>query len=516
MKNKYRYAGIFLALLPILIFRDYTPDNELRYLSIVDEALRNGNFMTFTFQGLIYADKPPLYFWFMMLGKLLFGTHHMWFISLFSILPALAITAVMDKWVSKELPVAYREAGVYLMMSCGLFLGMAIVLRMDMLMCLFMILALRSFYRMWKKQGNGQLESYLFPVYLFMALFSKGPVGLVVPLASTLLFLLYKKQIRTLAHYWGLKTWSILLLGCALWFGGVFLEKGPEYLHNLLFHQTFGRMVGSFHHAEPFYYYLTTIWYSLAPWSLLFIGVILVSLKRKLIKTDLQQFFLVILTVTFVFLSLVSSKIAVYMLPAFPFFVYLTVLLLPHFRWNRWLGLSIAVPAIIFSVSLPGLMICTMQKGLEFLKQGFFYAGASLLTVCGVITLYVLYRKKDILAPIRILVIGLFAAVFIGGWALPSINQNLGYSEVCQKAIEVASQKHLSGYHVWKVRRAESMDVFFEEDVRQVTTEDILNDKLNKTLLLLPSRKLTGEDQLKEYLSDKEKYIVGPYMIIVL
>lgn len=42
--------------------RDYTPNNELRYLSIIDEALRNGNFFTFTLDGEIYADKPPLSF----------------------------------------------------------------------------------------------------------------------------------------------------------------------------------------------------------------------------------------------------------------------------------------------------------------------------------------------------------------------------------------------------------------------------------------------------------------------
>ena len=34
------YAGILLCLLPILILRDFTPANELKYLSIADEALR--------------------------------------------------------------------------------------------------------------------------------------------------------------------------------------------------------------------------------------------------------------------------------------------------------------------------------------------------------------------------------------------------------------------------------------------------------------------------------------------
>ena len=84
MKNKLPYIGICLALLPILLFRDYTPDNELRYLSIADEALRNGTFFTFTNHGIPYADKPPLYFWLIMFGKFLFGKHYMLFLSAIS------------------------------------------------------------------------------------------------------------------------------------------------------------------------------------------------------------------------------------------------------------------------------------------------------------------------------------------------------------------------------------------------------------------------------------------------
>ncbi len=77
MKHKHLYLLWFIALLPVMILRDYTPDNELRYLSIVDEALRNGDFFTFTNQGEIYADKPPFYFWLMMVGKTLLGGHRM-------------------------------------------------------------------------------------------------------------------------------------------------------------------------------------------------------------------------------------------------------------------------------------------------------------------------------------------------------------------------------------------------------------------------------------------------------
>ena len=34
------YIGGVVALVPVMVLRDFTPDNELRYLSIADEALR--------------------------------------------------------------------------------------------------------------------------------------------------------------------------------------------------------------------------------------------------------------------------------------------------------------------------------------------------------------------------------------------------------------------------------------------------------------------------------------------
>ncbi|WP_244437334.1 hypothetical protein [Bacteroides reticulotermitis] len=66
MKTNWIFIFVLLALLPVILLRDYTPSNELRYLSIADEAIRNGTWVTFTNHGIPYADKPPLYLWIIM------------------------------------------------------------------------------------------------------------------------------------------------------------------------------------------------------------------------------------------------------------------------------------------------------------------------------------------------------------------------------------------------------------------------------------------------------------------
>lgn len=139
-----------------MILRDFTPDNELRYLSIVDEAIINGDIFTFTNQGIIYADKPPLYFWLMMLGKVILNGHRMWFLSMLSFIPALVTLITMTKWMrilnaGKETSEkrTNENAAILMLMTSGLFLGLTIVVRMDMLMVMFITLSLFTFYKIY-------------------------------------------------------------------------------------------------------------------------------------------------------------------------------------------------------------------------------------------------------------------------------------------------------------------------------------------------------------------------------
>ena len=50
-RNWYRYILPMLRLLPVFVFRDFTTDNELRYISIIEEALRDGSLFAFHNHG---------------------------------------------------------------------------------------------------------------------------------------------------------------------------------------------------------------------------------------------------------------------------------------------------------------------------------------------------------------------------------------------------------------------------------------------------------------------------------
>lgn len=474
-KNIYiLYICVGIALLPILLLRDFTPNNELRYLSIADEALRNHSFFAFTNHGVPYADKPPLYFWLVMLGKWLLGSHRMWFLSLFSVVPAVVTTHVMYRWTEALLEPRWRLAGAMMMLTCGLFTGMAITLRMDMLMCMFIVLSLHAFYMM--STGGDAMRKYRwrFPLYVFLAVFSKGPVGILVPLLSSAVYLLWQGRLRSFGRYWGRLTWGVLLALCAAWFAAVYAEGGDGYLDNLLFHQTVGRAVNSFHHKEPFYYYLVSVWYSLAPWSLLVVGAMAAALSRRPAATGLQRMFLSAALSTFVMLSLVSSKIQIYLLPAFPFMVYSALLSLQRLDGSRLARAALAVPAAAFALCWPAFAVAVGREGLAYLDAAPLHVAALALSASGVCVLVALCRRGGSMPlAVRSMAAGMLCALFAGGFSMPRINREIGLGAVCAEASAIARQKGIADIAAWDVPRAENADVYLGRPVRVLAGDSV-------------------------------------------
>ena len=335
------YAAVALAVLPALLLRDFTPDNELRYLSIADEALENGSLFCFSNHGLAYADKPPLYLWIVMLGKWLLGGHYMWFLGLFSLVPMLLVGKVMDSWVAPAMSLRQRQTALLMLFSCGYFPALGITLRMDMLMTLWIVLALREAYRM-ATDGPSHRRSAMMGLYTFLALFTKGPLGVIIPLLGSLVFLIATRRGRMFVRIWSWPAWAVLLGGCALWFGAVWAEGGKEYLDNLLFHQTVDRAHNAFHHKRPLWYYAVCVWYVMAPWSLV-VAWQCVTRRREMLDGDFRRMMVAVFAVTFVVLSCISSKLQVYLLPSIPFVVYLCASVGFGSKLRRTVGIFAAV-----------------------------------------------------------------------------------------------------------------------------------------------------------------------------
>lgn len=526
------FLFITLCLLPTLVIRDFTPDNELRYLQIADEAIENGTAFAFTLDGEAYADKPPLYFWIVMLCKLLLGKHSMLLLSLFSLIPAFVIIAIMDKWIALE-KVTDRMAIAFMMMTSALFLGLSVFLRMDMLMTMFILLALRSFWLMYTEEGNTKRQSFLLPVWIFLALFVKGPVGILMPPVAIVCFLLVKRRGREIGKYLGWKTWGIIAGLCLLWFLGAYLEGGKGYIQNLLVHQTVDRAVNSFHHKAPFWYYFAAIWYIFPPYMFLVIGALFVSLSKSGGRErgnadDVELFFTVTIISTFVMLSLFSSKMAIYLAPIMPFMVMLFVEVLRRTGWKKWMTWSLAVP-----VGLMGIVALAVFIGLCFgdkipalagiLSQFPFWRFwalklATLVLLSGaVFSLYYLFRKK--LPSISLIFIGasMLLTMYVAASRLSQANDWVGYGNLCKTIpsdAEVATVR---------IRRARPMKVYlgrevsdYQNDFEKFKAAEVDVRTLSDGPLVLVTRteKLAKDAGLAAFVEGHDHWFVGPYCAV--
>jgi len=514
--NYLKYSLIVLAVLPLCIFRDFTVANELRYLSIADEALRAGSIFTFTNHGVDYADKPPLYFWIIMSGKLIFGKHSMLFLAIFSLVPALVILHIMDSWVRNLLTQNERLLAQLMLITSAYFLGTSVYLRMDILMSMFIVLSMHSFYKMYSGSTEKRY-TFLFPVFVFLALFTKGPLGIIVPLVSTLVFLISKRELKSFGRYWGWKTLTIILALCGIWFAGVYREGGSQYLENLLFHQTVGRAVNSFHHDEPFYYYFISFLYSLAPWSLLIAGVIIYGLIKKFTVTDIERLFLVTSLSTFIVLSLFSSKFAIYLLPAFPFFIYITVLWLAKSEYKLWVYLLALIPAFILLLIFPGIIVATafvLPEEIDITVP--VYLAGLILSVSGFLAARFLL-KHNLNNGIMTMSIGILLFIFTVSFSVPKYNYLIGLGDLCNKALERAGKHSNPNFYYCKVFRGANMDVYLGEEVRKLDIKDLYApaSKIETpAILFLGNKAVEQNDSLQLYLKGKYVFKSGNYSFV--
>ena len=482
-----------VCLSPFMALRDCTPANELRYLSIVDEALRDGHFFAFFNHGIPYADKPPLYFWLLMLCRWVFGRHCLYVLSLlFSFLPAAVVTLVMDRWVygnRKDATRKERTTLALLLCSTVYWLGLSVFLRMDMLMTMFIVLALFAWHRD---------KPWQFALFTFLALFTKGPVGILMPPLVVLTFIVsYRiRESRLKGRQERKQRWKdprlkplrflgwrfLLLVGgaCAVWFTAVWLEGGTDYLHNLLFHQTVDRTLHATHHREPFWFYLVQIWPVTLPWGLLVIPACVASLCRRRETVAprsadgrSEKLFRCAFFATVVMLSCSSSKLPVYLLPVVPFLVYLLPLYVHRTGWRRWMDWMLSAGGILFAVAglAVGLLPLLFEKIPALLRYGFLshpalYAAGILLLAGGALTAFQALRGTKGLLCARPLSAAILLFFLATAPILPQANEFLGYRALCEDVPEGEP------VFVRGLSRPENMDVFLGRDIIPVGPDD--------------------------------------------
>jgi len=111
--------------------------------------------------------------------------------------------------------------------------------------------------------------------------------------------------------------------------------------------------------------------------------------------------------------------------------------------------------------------------------------------------------------------IGFLIGIFIIGWSMPQLNDQLGWGNLCKKAIELADKHQIEDYQVYNIKRSENMDVYLGKDIIKVDKEKILRGAQDNRLLILPNKDISIDNEINSILSDKEHYQIGKYTIVI-
>ena len=300
----------------------------------------------------------------------------------------------------------------------------------------------------------------------------------------------------------------MLVLLCGLWFLGVWLEGGKEYLSDLLFHQTYDRAVDAFHHKEPVWYYLTAILYVAAPYSLVLLYMIFARHGRQVYVTDAGRLFIVCFASTFVMLSLFSSKLSVYLLPVLPFMTYAAILTGKDMRTGFMIRITAGLPAVL--LMLVALALCTYPLYAGSIPEDIFpqyihdlavtpyaYMASAVLFAGAAVSFYALSGNRAWTLSVSSTAVSLLVAVIILTPLVPEVNDYIGYRNVSRLAMELKKTSGVSGYSTYDLRAGENMDVLVDEKVTAYNAaDDFYYADISDSVLIARTSKLRKNHKL--------------------
>lgn len=314
---------VWLVLVVVTFFsRTFFPLDETRYVSVAWEMWLRGDFLVPHLNGLPYSHKPPLLFWLMQAGWAVFGVNDWWprlIPALFSI-SALFMTHYLARLLWPKLPQVALLAPVILL-GCGLWTVFSTAIMFDMMMAFFTLLGMIGLVHAWHHRTK--LGWGLVTIAIGAGMLAKGPAILLYVLPTAVLAPWWMQEQRPRWKTWYLQLLGATLLGCALllaWAIPAAWSGGAQYQHDIFWGQTANRMVKSFAHQHPVWWYLEILPLILFPWLFaLPVWRAWKPLKRQWHQSGLR-FCLAWALPVFVAFSLISGKQPHYLLPIFPAF----------------------------------------------------------------------------------------------------------------------------------------------------------------------------------------------------
>jgi 4-amino-4-deoxy-L-arabinose transferase-like glycosyltransferase len=348
-RGERRGAWWLILLLPAsllytaLSFHLFEPD-EGRYAQIPREMLARGDWIVPHLQGEPYLDKPPLFYWLVMLSYMTFGVHA-WSARL---VPALAVHAtIVATYVIGRRSLGIRPAlcgAIVLTLAPG-FLGIGRLLVLDALLALCVTTSLLCAFEAVRRERLAWGWWIASATACGLGVLTKGPIAQILLWPPLLAYLVLNRTPRLSARAvlgFFLVTSAVVLP----WYAAICIRK-PSFLVYFLWQHNVLRFLTPFDHLQPVWYFAPIVLAGLLPATLLsasFVKFLLASDRATALHRPTELgFFLLAGGWCLAFFSLSGSKLPTYILPCYPMLslalgYFLAVRGWTEQRWVRGVG----------------------------------------------------------------------------------------------------------------------------------------------------------------------------------
>lgn len=315
-------------LIPIIIISFVLISSNIGglYIYALDEAknsvcamemMDKGDLIVPTFNYELRTDKPPLHYYFMQLGYILFGVNA-FAARFFSVI--MGVLTILVTWWAAQRYYGDRAAlytAITLMASLHFTLQFHMAVP-DPYLIFLLTLGFITFYVYFKESR---------PVYLFISYLSfglgalaKGPIAIALPGLAILLFLILVKKfnwttIKNLKILWAL---AVLILVVAPWYVLVAMKTNGQWVNDFFLKHNVGRYTETMEgHGAIFLVTPLIVLAGLIPFSIFIFQSCKYAWNQRKIER-LGLYALVISGTIILFFSFSSTKLPNYTVPAYP------------------------------------------------------------------------------------------------------------------------------------------------------------------------------------------------------
>ena len=243
------------------------PD-EGRNAEAAREMLETGDWVTPHIDGVVYLDKPPLFFWTVALSYALFGATEL-SARAPSALCALACIGVVFIIARRRLGVAASWLAGLTLAFTPIFIVFARIVIFDMMLTFFMTVAALMAFEAIESEAPGARPGALFFAAAGLGTVCKGPVALAVPLLVAIVWALLRRRPRALLRL-RFGTGSLIYLAIVVPWLVLVEARNPGYLRYAIVGENIQRMTSNrFETARPFFFYVKVVLPGLFPWIIL-------------------------------------------------------------------------------------------------------------------------------------------------------------------------------------------------------------------------------------------------------